>query len=115
MLVIPVPESTHVPSGGSMSDTSTLVTEEHFRYVADHTTREAAFLLDLKRAASATGIPSIWISPEQASFMEVILRLAKARDVVEIGTLAGYSAIRMARALPPDGKLSTIEVAPAHA
>ena len=98
-----------------MSDTSTLVTAEHFRYVAERTTREDAFLADLKRAASKAGIPSIWIAPEQASFMGILLRLARARDVVEVGTLAGYSAITMARALPPEGRLRTIELVPAHA
>ncbi len=98
-----------------MSETSTLVTEEHFHYVAARTTPEDDFLRDLKRAASAAGIPSIWIAPEQASFMQIVLRLAKARDVVEVGTLAGYSAIAMARALPADGRVRTIELEPKHA
>ena len=98
-----------------MSETSTLVTEEHFHYVAERTTPEDDFLRDLKRAASTAGIPSIWIAPEQASFMQILLRLAKAREVVEVGTLAGYSAIAMARALPSDGRVRTIELEPKHA
>ncbi len=98
-----------------MSDTSSLVTAEHYRYVAERTVREDAFLADLKRAAVAEGIPSIWIAPEQASFMQILLRLAKAREVVEVGTLAGYSAIAMARALPPEGRVRTIELEKKHA
>jgi len=98
-----------------MSETSSLVTAEHFRYVAERTAREDAFLADLKRAAVAEGIPSIWIAPEQASFMQILLRLAKAREVVEVGTLAGYSAIAMARALPKDGRVRTIELEQKHA
>ena len=98
-----------------MSDTSSLVTADHFRYIAERTTREDAFLADLKRAAAAEGIPSIWIAPEQASFMQILLKLAKAREVVEVGTLAGYSAIAMARALPPDGRVRTIELEKKHA
>ena len=98
-----------------MSETSTRVTDELFRYIAEHTTREDAFLADLKRAAAAEGIPSIWIAPEQASFMQILLRLAGARQVVEVGTLAGYSAISMARALPADGRVRTIEFDPKHA
>jgi len=98
-----------------MSEISTLVTEEHFQYVAAHTTREDAFLADLKRAATAAGIPSIWVAPEQASFMQVLLRLARVRDVVEVGTLAGYSAIAMARALPTGGRVHTIEINPEYA
>jgi caffeoyl-CoA O-methyltransferase len=98
-----------------MSDTSSLVTAEHFRYVAERTTPEDPFLGDLKAAAPAEGIPSICIAPEQASFMQVLLRIAKAREVVEVGTLAGYSAIAMARALPADGHLRTIELEKKHA
>src|SRR2546425_714167 len=51
-----------------MSEVSSLVSAEHFRYVAEHTVREDAFLADLKRAAVAEGIPSIWVAPEQASY-----------------------------------------------
>ena len=98
-----------------MSDNPTLVTAEHFRYVAARTTQEDAFLLELKQAARDAGIPAIWIAPEQASFMQILLQLCAARNVVEVGTLAGYSAITMARALPPDGRVHTIEIDPKHA
>ncbi|MBI1797195.1 MAG: O-methyltransferase [Candidatus Eisenbacteria bacterium] len=98
-----------------MSETSTLVGAEHFRYVAERTTREDEFLRELKRAAIAEGIPQIWVAPEQGSFMQILLRAARARDVVEVGTLAGYSAIWMARALPEGGRVRTIELEPKHA
>jgi len=98
-----------------MSDKSTRVTEEHFRYIAEHTAGEDDFLRELKAAAAAAGIPPIWIAPEQASFMQILLRATGAREVVEIGTLAGYSAIAMARALPPGGHVRTIELDPARA
>ena len=98
-----------------MSEVSTEITNEIFRYIAEHTTPEDEFLKELKRAAVAAGIPSIWIAPEQASFMRILLRLARARDVIEVGTLAGYSAISMARALPPEGSVRTIELDPQHA
>jgi len=101
-----------------MSSTSTLVTAEHFAYLAARTRREDRFLADLKRAAAEAGIPAIWISPEQASLMQILLKAAGARRVVEVGTLAGYSAIAMARALPPraaGGSLRTIELMQKHA
>ena len=98
-----------------MSENSTLVTAEHFRYVAERTAREDPFLAELKRAATAEGIPPIWVAPEQASFMQIVLELAGAREVVEVGTLAGYSAIAMARALPESGRVRTIELNPKHA
>ena len=98
-----------------MSEASSLVTAEHFRYIAERTAREDDFLAELKRAAIAEGIPAIWVAPEQASFMQVLLRAARARAVVEVGTLAGYSAIAMARALPPEGRVRTIELEKKHA
>ena len=98
-----------------MSDTSSLVSAEHFRYIAERTQREDPFLADLKRAAAAAGIPPIWVAPEQASLMQILLELAHAKEVVEVGTLAGYSAIAMARSLPADGLVRTIELEPKHA
>ncbi|MCI0343550.1 MAG: class I SAM-dependent methyltransferase [Planctomycetales bacterium] len=98
-----------------MSATSTLVTEQHFRYLAERTRGDDTLLRDLKKAAAAAGIPAIWISPEQASLMQILLRAIGARQVVEVGTLAGYSAIAMARALPPGGRVRTIEILPKHA
>ncbi len=98
-----------------MSENATLIDDRHVRYLTERTTPEDTFLRDLKAAATKEGIPSIWISPAQASFMQVLLRIGKARDVVEVGTLAGYSAIAMARALPAGGKVRTIELEEKHA
>ncbi|MHC4512843.1 MAG: O-methyltransferase [Planctomycetota bacterium] len=93
-----------------MSSSSITVTDRHFDYLAARTQAEPPFLKDLKKAATEAGIPQIWISPEQASFMQILLRLVDAKEVVEVGTLAGYSAIAMAQALPADGRVRTIEV-----
>jgi len=98
-----------------MSAESEVVTKAHLDYIAARTAKDDAFLAELKREARAEGIPSIQISPEQASLMQILLRLAGAKDVVEVGTLAGYSAIWMARALPPGGRLRTIEYLDKHA
>jgi predicted O-methyltransferase YrrM len=98
-----------------MSETSTPVTAHHFHYLAERTTQEDTFLRKLKAAARAEEIPPIWISPEQGSFMQILLKAAQVREVIEIGTLAGYSAVWMARALPADGRIRTIEISPKHA
>lgn len=98
-----------------MSTSSTLVSADHFAYLAQRTRGDDAFLHELKSAARAAGIPPIWIAPEQASFMQILLRAAGARAVIEVGTLAGYAAIQMARALPPGGRVDTIELSKAHA
>jgi len=97
-----------------MSSSSSRVTDAHFAYIAAHTTPQDEFLGRLKEAAAAEGIPAIWISPEQAAYQQILLRLIDARRVVEVGTLAGSTAICMARALPADGKVDTIELSEKH-
>jgi len=61
------------------------------------------------------GMPAIQLGPSEGKALELLLKLAGARQVVEIGTLAGYSAIRAARALPAGGHVHTIEFDPKHA
>ena len=58
-----------------MSAEPTVVTARHFRYIAERTTQEDAFLRDLRSAATAAGIPAIWICAEEAAFLQVLLRL----------------------------------------
>ncbi|MGE0708574.1 MAG: O-methyltransferase [Planctomycetota bacterium] len=98
-----------------MSQQSTRLSGAHYEYIAAHTRQQDAFLTELKREALKAGIPAIAIAPEQASFIQILLRGAGAREVVEVGTLAGYSSISMARALPPEGRVTTIEYEPRHA
>ena len=61
------------------------------------------------------GIPAIQVGPSEGKLLYLLLRLANAKQVVEVGTLVGYSAIHMARALPADGHLYSIEFDPKHA
>ena len=98
-----------------MSKSSTPVDAELFAFVASRTIAEDDFLRDLRRAAAAAGLPEIHIAPEQAAFLRIALQAARAKTVVEVGTLGGYSAIAMARALPDDGRVITLELEPLHA
>ncbi|TAJ19509.1 MAG: O-methyltransferase [Planctomycetota bacterium] len=98
-----------------MSSTSTPVDAALHAYVEAHTRGDDAFLVELRAAARAARLPDIAIAAAQASAMQILLQLAGARRVVEVGTLGGYSAIQMARALPADGELVTIELEPKHA
>lgn len=69
----------------------------------------------LREEADRTGLPPTAISPDAGRFLQVLLRALNARRVLEVGTLGGYSAIWIARALPPDGTLITIEREAHHA
>ena len=60
-------------------------------------------------------IPQISVSANQGKFLQVLARLCNAKKILEIGTLAGYSTIWMARALPKNGKLVSLELDPHHA
>jgi caffeoyl-CoA O-methyltransferase len=61
------------------------------------------------------GIPAIQVGPSDGKLLGLLLQLARAKKVVEVGTLVGYSAIHMARALPADGRVWSIEFEPRHA
>jgi predicted O-methyltransferase YrrM len=61
------------------------------------------------------GIPAIQVGPSDGKLIALLLRLAQATKVVELGTLVGYSAVHMARALGPGGHLWSIELEPRHA
>lgn len=63
----------------------------------------------LREEADRTGLPPATISPDAGRFLQILVRALDARRVLEVGTLGGYSAIWMARALPSDGTLVTIE------
>ncbi len=72
--------------------------------------------LDAALAASAAaGLPPINVAPNQGRLLELLARVQGARSILEIGTLGGYSTIWLARALPPDGRLVTLESEPKHA
>lgn len=98
-----------------MATSSTVLTEELNKYVVEHFSAEDDFLRDLVTDSLAAGIPPISIAPEQTAFLQILLRGIGARRVLEIGSLAGYSAIAMARALPADGELIACEIEPAYA
>lgn len=61
------------------------------------------------------GIPAIQVGPSEGRMLYLLMKLIGAKKVVEVGTLVGYSAIQMARALPAGGKLFSVEFEPKHA
>lgn len=97
-----------------MSSSPTQVTEDIYQYLRQNFSSEDEFLANLKKDAKAEGIPEICISEEQGKFLQVFLKSIRAKYVLEIGSLAGYSAITMARVLPDDGKLVAVEISEKH-
>jgi predicted O-methyltransferase YrrM len=67
------------------------------------------------RASADAGLPPISVSPSQGKLLHLLARAQGARTILEIGTLGGYSAIWLARALPSGGRLITLEAEPRHA
>jgi predicted O-methyltransferase YrrM len=65
--------------------------------------------------SAAAGLPSIQVSAAQGKFLYLLALAQGARRILEVGTLGGYSALWLARALPADGQLVTLELNPHHA
>ena len=84
-------------------------------FVADQIIGRDPVLEGVLEAAEAAGLPAISVSPAQGKFLYLLARIHGARNILEIGTLAGYSTIWLARAMPRYGRLVTMEVDPAHA
>jgi predicted O-methyltransferase YrrM len=66
-------------------------------------------------ANTAADLPAIDVAPNQGKFLQILAQMQHARRILEIGTLGGYSTICLARALPSDGKLISLELNPKHA
>jgi predicted O-methyltransferase YrrM len=66
-------------------------------------------------ASAAADLPPIQVAPNQGKLLQILVRATGARNVLEVGTLGGYSTIWLARGLPPGGHLITLEVNPRHA
>lgn len=84
-------------------------------YIAGLFAREDELLASLREEADRTGLPPIAVSADEGRLLQVLLTSIRARRVLEVGTLGGYSAIWMARVLPDNGELVTIEIDPKHA
>ena len=84
-------------------------------YIVSLFAPEDELLGALREEADRTGLPPTAISADAGRFLQVLLRSIGARRVLEVGTLGGYSAIWMARALPPGGVVVTLEREERHA
>jgi caffeoyl-CoA O-methyltransferase len=85
------------------------------RYIAGLFAPEDEALAQVEASIERAGMPHISVSPTEGQLLHVLARLCRAERILEVGTLAGYSTIWMARALPPTGRLISIEAEPKHA
>ncbi|MGX6741013.1 O-methyltransferase [Streptomyces xantholiticus] len=84
-------------------------------YISDLLVPEDDALAEALTASDAAGLPRINVAPNQGKLLHLLARVQGARTALEIGTLGGYSTIWLARALPADGRLISLEYDPAHA
>ncbi len=84
-------------------------------YVTDLLVPTDADLEATLASSTAAGLPAINVAPNQGKFLQLLARLVGARNILEIGTLGGYSTIWLARALPAGGRLITLEADRKHA
>jgi predicted O-methyltransferase YrrM len=85
------------------------------QYFVDRLVPQDSELLEALAASEAAGLPAINVAPNQGKLLYLFAKLVQAKRILEIGTLGGYSTIWMAKALPADGRLVTLEFDPHHA
>jgi predicted O-methyltransferase YrrM len=96
-----------------MSDEAIWKAVDH--YIVESLVAEDPVLEAALKANKAAGLPSIDVSPAQGALLNLRVRMNRARTVLEIGTLGGYSTLWMAKALPADGRLISLEYSERHA
>ncbi|MGW4550713.1 O-methyltransferase [Streptomyces violaceorubidus] len=84
-------------------------------YFATHLAPDDDALAAARRESDAAGLPPVSVTATQGKLLQLLARIQGARTVLEIGTLGGYSTIWLARALPADGRLVTLEYSTRHA
>ena len=90
--------------------------DERFeQYITELFAAEDPILSNIRARHESEKLPAINVSPEEGKLLHLLLRLIQAKTVLEIGSLGGYSGVWLARALPADGRLVTIERDPKHA
>jgi caffeoyl-CoA O-methyltransferase len=93
-----------------------LVPDDIDAYAEAHTTPPADFMTRLAQETHASlAFPQMLTGAIEGRLLETLVFLAQPRLVLELGTYSGYSALAMAAALPPDGRIVTCEIAPEHA
>jgi caffeoyl-CoA O-methyltransferase len=93
-----------------MPDRNFTLDKRLHRYIVEHSVREHPVQRALREATAGMKHAGMQISPEQGQFMALLVQMLGARRTIEIGVFTGYSALSVALALPPDGKIVACDV-----
>lgn len=86
------------------------LTSALYDYMLDVSVREHPVLQALREETAKLSLAVMQVAPEQAQFMQMLIRLLRAKNILELGTFTGYSALAMSLALPNDGHLITCDI-----
>ncbi|MFP3875010.1 MAG: class I SAM-dependent methyltransferase [Thiohalophilus sp.] len=93
-----------------MSNRTLNLNDTVYNYLLEHSLRESPLLKQLREETATLEMARMQISPEQGQFLNLLVKLLGARQVIEIGVFTGYSALCMAEALPADGRLVACDI-----
>ena len=93
-----------------MSNRTLNLDDRLYEYLLTHSLRETPLMRELREVTGGLEMARMQIAPEQGQFMALLVELLGARQVIEIGTFTGYSALSMARSLPAEGRLVCCDI-----
>ncbi len=93
-----------------MSNKTIAMSDKLYRYLIQYSLRESELLKHLRDETAKEPMAIMQIAPEQGQFMALLVQMLRAKKALEIGVFTGYSALCVAQALPPDGKLIACDV-----
>ena len=93
-----------------MSTKTISLTDTLYDYLLANSLREHPLQRELREETATLELSRMQISPEQAQFMSMLVKLTKARRIIEIGVFTGYSSMSLALALPPDGFILACDI-----
>lgn len=93
-----------------MSNSTLNLTPQLYKYLLTTSGREDPLLAQLREETSKDDMARMQIAPEQGQFMQVLVRLMNAKNIIEVGTFTGYSALAMAMVMPKEGRMVCCDV-----